>query len=188
MAWDESIRVPFLIRYPAIGKNSGAVINAPINTPDILPSLLGLAGLEIPTSIEGENLSDLINSPDPDVDRAALVMNVCPFTREYVYPEYRAIRTKRYTYARTLKGASKLFDNHSDPFQMNNLVDMPESKYLQKEMDTKLNLALERIGDDFKPRDHYLQKWNLKLDPKNHAINYRDFFKGAGVVQTPVFR
>ncbi|NND07618.1 MAG: sulfatase [Saprospiraceae bacterium] len=188
LAWDESIRVPFLIRYPAIGENRGAVINAPISTPDILPSLLGLANIEIPESVEGENLSDLIRSPDPAIDRVALVMNVCPFTREYVYPEYRAIRTKQYTYARTLEGASKLFDNLSDPFQMTNLVDKLELKDLQREMDTKLNLALEKIGDDFNPRDHYLQKWNLKLDSSNQAINYRDFLKGEGVVQTPMIR
>ena len=125
LAWDESIKVPFLIRYPGMNENGGSVIHAPINTPDILPSLLGLANIEIPESIEGEDLSGLMKNPDPDVDRAALVMNVCPFTREYVFPEYRAIRTKQYTYARTLEGGSKFFDNLSDPYQMTNLLDKP---------------------------------------------------------------
>lgn len=185
LAWDESIRVPFLIRYPSIGKNKGAVVNAPINTPDILPSLLGLTNIEIPDKVEGEDLSGLIKFPNPDVDRTALVMNICPFTREYKYPEYRAIRTKQYTYARILNGVSKFFDNEKDPYQMNNLANEPEFASLQQELDKKLDVALKNIGDDFKSRDYYLKKWNLKLDPANNAINYKDFLKGTGVVQSP---
>lgn len=188
LAWDESIRVPFLIRYPALGRNEGAVINAPINTPDILPSLLGLANVAVPESVEGEDLSGLMRSPDADLDRTALVMNVCPFTREYVYPEYRAIRTKQYTYVRTLEGASKFFDNLSDPYQMTNLLDKPEFEELRQDLDTKLTVSLDKIGDDFRPRDHYLQKWNLVLDERNMTINYRDFNKGMGVVQSPALK
>ncbi len=185
LAWDESIKVPFLISYPAMNKNKGAVVNAPINTPDILPSLLGLADIEIPSSIEGEDISSLIKAPDPDADRDALVMNICPFTREYKYPEYRAVRTNKYTYAKTLEGADKLFDNENDPYQMNNLVGQAEYMHLQEELDRKLNTKLQEIGDNFEPRDYYLDKWNLKLDPANNAINYRDFLKGEGVVQSP---
>ncbi len=185
LAWDESIRVPFLIHYPNIGENKGAVVNAPINTPDILPTLLGMAEIEIPESVEGENLTTLVKSPDQNVDRAALVMNLCPFTSEYKYPEYRAIRTKQYTYARTPEGASKLFDNLSDPYQMNNLVDKPEFADLQQELDAKLNQQLENIGDDFQRRDYYLQKWNVNLDENRKAINYWDFTKGTGTVQSP---
>jgi len=185
LAWDESIKVPFLISYPIILKKDGAIINAPINTPDILPTLLGLAKLKIPKTIEGEDLSELIVSPDPNFDRSALVMNVCPFTREYKYPEYRAIRTKQYTYARTPDGVSLLFDNLNDPYQMKNLVDKPEFTDLQQELDKRLNQQLEKIGDDFKTRDYYLQKWNVKLDENRKAINYWDFNSGTGLVQSP---
>lgn len=184
LAWDESIKVPFLITYPTIGKNKGAIVNAPINTPDILPSLLGLANIKVPESVEGENLSKLMKSPDPNFDRAALVMNVCPFTREYKYPEYRTIRTKQFTYTRTPEGTSMVFDNLSDPYQMNNLLDKPEFASLQQDLDAKLNEALRKIGDDFQTRDYYLKKWNVTLD-SNNVINYKDFLKGEGVVQTP---
>ncbi|MEM9983591.1 MAG: sulfatase, partial [Bacteroidota bacterium] len=185
LAWDESIRIPFLISYPNIDQNQGAVVQAPINTPDILPSLLGLAGIPIPESMEGEDLSGLIQAPDPELDRAALVMNICPFTREYVYPEYRAVRTKQYTYVRTLEGPSVLFDNLADPYQMNNLLDHPDLAQTQQKLDTELTAALDRIGDEFQPRAHYLDKWNLRLDTTRNAINYWDFKEGKGVVQTP---
>ena len=186
LAWDESIKVPFLISYPAIGENKGSVINAPINTPDILPSLLGLTEIEIPTTIEGENLSTLIKSPDPKKDRTALVMSVCPIAEEYIYQEYRAIRTKQYTYVRTPENTTMLFDNTEDPFQMNNLIGNSDFEALHLELDAKLKKALQGIGDNnFKQRDYYLKKWNLKLSDRNHAIDYFGFEEDKGVVQTP---
>lgn len=162
LAWDESIKVPFFISYPSIGKNKGTIVNAPINTPDILPSLLGLANIKVPESVEGENLSKLIQSPDPNFDRAALVMSVCPFSLEYKYSEYRIVRTKQYTYGCTPEGASMLFDNLSDPYQMKNLLNKTEFAALQQDMDAKLNAALQKIGDEFKPRDYYLKKFGFE--------------------------
>ena len=50
-AWDESVLVPFLVRYPQIGEHKGTVADVPITTPDILPSLLGLANIEIPKTL-----------------------------------------------------------------------------------------------------------------------------------------
>lgn len=185
VGWDESIKVPFLISYPSIGKNKGAVVNAPINTPDILPSLLGLAKLNIPETIEGEDISELIKNPDPKADRTALVMGVTPFGGNAKDAEYRLIRTKQYTYERTLEGASKLFDNIEDPYQMDNLVGNPEYSDLQQTLETKLNEKLEIIGDDFKPRDYYIKKWNYVLDEKKKCIDHWSFIDGKGVVQSP---
>ncbi len=185
LAWDESIRVPFLITYPSIGENKGAIVNAPINTPDILPSLLGLSNIKIPDDIQGENLSELIRNPDPNIDRAVLVMNVAPFTGNFKDPAYRAIKTKQYTYAKTNQGASMLFNNLEDPYQMNNLVDNPEFDVLIKDLDSKLVSALHTIGDEFETRDFYLKKWNYSIDNKRNAIDYWSFEKGEGIVQSP---
>lgn len=173
LAWNESAHVPFLIRLPGSDKNQGSTINAPLTTPDILPSLLGLSGIKIPKSIEGSDLSAMIKAPDPNKDRAALFMNVCPFDVNYPDKEYRAIRTKQYTYARTPDGPFMLFDNKVDPHQLNNMVDKPEFTNLQKELDNQLNEQLVDINDaGFKPRDFYLEKWGLELN-EDHIIEYR---------------
>jgi len=187
LAWDESIRVPFLISYPQISGNKGAVVNAPINTPDILPSLLSLANITIPNSIEGEDLSELIKSPNEKTDRAALVMNVCPFHSEYVYPEYRGIRTSRYTYVKSPDKALMLFDNAEDPYQLNNLIDNTGYIGLQEKLEKELQRKLSKIGDsNFKTREYYLKKWNLKLaDKKYPVVDHESFLEGKGMVQTP---
>ncbi|TNJ44969.1 sulfatase [Tamlana fucoidanivorans] len=180
LAWDESIRVPFLIKYPGIDKQKGAVVNAPINTPDILPSLLGLLNISIPETIEGEDLSELIKNPDPEVDRAALVMNVAPFGANFNDAPYRAIRTRQYTYAITPDGPSMLYDNVKDPFQMTNLLGKPEWQELQNSLDVKLKAELVKIGDEVHPREYYLKKYNYTFDEKKHAIPFWGFNEGKG--------
>tara|TARA_R110002073_G_scaffold55697_1_gene142354 strand:- start:22593 stop:24104 length:1512 start_codon:yes stop_codon:yes gene_type:complete len=185
LAWDESIRVPFLISYPSIGKNKGLTVNAPLTTPDILPSLLGLTNIKIPETIEGENLAELINNPDPNTDRAALVMNVAPFGANFKDAPYRGIRTKQYTYAITPDGPSMFYDNINDPYQQNNLLGKPELAAIQKNLDIKLQQQLKKIGDEVRPRDYYMKKWNYVFSMDRRAIDWWSFDKGDGVVQSP---
>lgn len=183
--WDESVRVPFLIRYPEIGKYAGTKTRAPLTTPDILPSLLGLANIKIPKSIEGKDLSKLMKSPGIEKDRSALFMNICPFTQEHIHDEYRGIYTQQYSYVRTLSGPSMLFDMENDPYQMNNLVDNKDYDKIQQSLDKKLYIELKKINEDFKPRKYYLEQWNLDLNRNGTHIDYQNFNKGEGLVQTP---
>ena len=76
--WVESVNVPFLLQYPARFKNNKIEVEAPINAPDILPTLLALADIPVPEFIEGENMSDAIGNTEVKKDKAALVMNVSP--------------------------------------------------------------------------------------------------------------
>jgi arylsulfatase A-like enzyme len=165
--WDESCRVPFLLRYPAVHGKAGRVVKTSINTPDILPTLLGLSGVEIPKTIEGDDLSGLVKGGDEKPDRAALIMSVSPFTP--ATKEYRGIRTSRYTYVRNLEGPWLLYDNEADPCQKNNLAGKAEHADLQKKLDGQLQAELKKVGDDFKPRKYYLDKWGYKLGKGSHV-------------------
>jgi arylsulfatase A-like enzyme len=174
LAWGESAHIPFLIRLPGMDKDQAATISSPLTTPDILPSLLGLCGIRIPGSIEGTDHSALTMDPSSQKDRAALFMSVCPFDVNYPDKEYRAIRTTRYTYARTPEGPFMLFDNIRDPWQMNNLVDKPEITGLQNNLDSQLMMELKHIHDEnFTTRDFYLKKWGLELND-DHIVEFRE--------------
>ena len=162
--WDESARVPFLLRYPGGLGREGRVVKTPIGTVDILPTLLGLANVPVPKSVEGDSLAPLIRSKRCDDDRAALYMLPAPFSGAQNEPAYRAIRTNRYTYIRTLKGPAMLFDDDQDPYQMKNLIDQPDSSALQKNMDDRLQALLHRIGDEFRPRKYYLDTWGYTVN------------------------
>jgi len=161
--WGESAHVPFLLRYPAIHGRQGRVVATPLTTPDIFPTLLGLAGVEIPRTVEGDDLSLLIREGREDGDRAALYMGVAPFIAKAFAREYRAVRTSRYTYVRGVDGPWLLFDNEKDPDQMDNLVAKPEFAALRAELDRRLQGQLRRIGDDFRPGPAYIAEWGYAI-------------------------
>ena len=165
--YDESILVPFLLRFPALRERSKRVIDIPINTQDILPTLLGLADIDIPETVEGKNFTGIIKGKEKLNDNAALIACVTPFGQ---WPEsrggkeYRGIRTKRYTYVKTLEGPWLLFDNKTDPFQLRNLVSEPKYERLLSRLDKELMQKLEKTNDQFLNGNEYVKIWNYKVD------------------------
>ena len=178
--WSESVRVPFLLTYPARYGNKQIDVDAPINVPDILHTLLSLAGLPVASTFDGENMADVIENPGFKKDKAALVMNVSPFAGKA--DEYRGIYTNRYAYVKKLDGPWLLFDNKNDPLQMDNLVNKPEYEPLQKEMEAILQRELKKARDNFMPRQYYIEKWGYKL-AKGGEIDYSEHaeFQGPGI-------
>ena len=165
--WEESVRVPFLIRYPAVHGKSGKEIDMPINTPDIMPTLLGLSGLAIPKSVEGKDFSDVIRgSQSPDND-AALISCPVPF-HQWGYRrggrEYRGVRTRRYTYTRDLNGPWLLYDNQMDPHQLRNLCNDPEYAKVRRELEKMLAQKLKETNDEFLSGPEYMAMWNYQWD------------------------
>ena len=162
--WSESAHVPFLLRFPAVLGAESRVIDTPLNTPDILPTLLGLAGLDVPGTVEGEDLSPLLREQRELPDRAALYMSIAPFVGQG--DPYRAIRTSRYTYVRGMDGPWLLFDDRADPYQMDNLLEKPEHADLLRELEGRLQAELDRIGDDFRTPEQYLEQWGYQVDER----------------------
>jgi len=166
--WDESVRVPFLLHYPAAAGEKGRTIEMPINTPDIMPTILALSGIEIPDTVEGTDFSDVVRGKRKPKDNAALITCPSPFgqwTRKHGGKEYRGVRTKRYTYVRDLKGPWLLYDNEKDPFQQDNLCNKPKHAKLQKKLEGLLSQKLKETNDEFLPGPDYIKKWGYKVHP-----------------------
>lgn len=164
--WDESIMVPFLLRYPAAHGSQGRQIAMPINTPDIMPTLLGLCGVPVPATVEGTDYSGLVRGGKAPEDRAALIMCVVPFDN-WARPrgsEYRGVRTRRYTYVRNAKGPWLLYDNEQDPYQLRNLIGLPEHRQLQEKMEATLRAELKAAGDEFLPAEKHIAKWKYAVN------------------------
>ncbi|MEA1951434.1 MAG: sulfatase [Planctomycetota bacterium] len=174
--WDESILVPLVVHWPAGLGGSARKLITPINAPDIMPTLLGLCGIDIPKTVEGRNRSKLLTGQAADNGEGAeLITCVSPFgewTRAKGGREYRGIRTRRYTFVRTLDGPWLLYDNRTDPYQQNNLCDKPQHAELQKRLDAKLQEELRRTGDEFLPGAEYVKKWGYKVN-KHGTVRYK---------------
>ena len=52
--------------------------------------------------------------------------------------------------------------------QLNNLVNKPEHKELQNQLALALQRELQKVGDEFMPRQYYIDKWNYKLNEAGH--------------------
>ena len=135
------VRVPFYLRYPAIGANSKD-IEAVAAYIDIMPTIAGLCNIQLPAGrkIDGINLLPLITGGKTSMDERALFFS---WTRHN--PEL-------YNNVALLKGGYKivghtdynpplesfeLFDIEHDPFEQNNIIEAyPEKAIgLKSEMD-----------------------------------------------------
>jgi arylsulfatase A-like enzyme len=175
--WDESIRVPLLIRYPAQFGRQGRKVDAPINTPDLMPTLHGLCGIAIPSTVAGIDYAPYLRGEASTPADAVLLACYQPFgewTRaRHGGREYRGVRTQRYTYVRDLTGAWLLYDNLADPYQMNNLVNDSSYAHEQANLDAKLNALLARYSDEFLSGPAYLERWGYSVD-ETGTVPYTD--------------
>ncbi|WP_066630683.1 sulfatase family protein [Labilibacter marinus] len=169
--WEESILVPFMLKYPAKFKG-GEQLRKMFSYPDIMPTLLGLCNLPIPTSVEGiDYTGQLLGKEELNVNGAFITCPV-PF-HQWSYKaggrEFRGIRTEKYTYAKDLNGPWLLYDNPNDTYQLNNLVGNPEYKEVQADLEEKLQKMLDERGDEFLEGAEYMKAWGYHWD-RNDSI------------------
>ncbi len=187
--YEESIRVPFLVHYPKLfGPNTKWTSDILLNTPDIMPTLLGMSGIPIPKTVEGIDYSDMVRNQNfaKKAPEETLISCVQPFgqwSRDIGGKEFRGIVTQRYTYTRDLNGPWQLFDNKEDPYQMNNLVSNPKAAKLQADLDKRLSKVLRERKDKFLPGLEYVKKWGYVID-QTETVPYRDMnYEGKPVVE-----
>jgi arylsulfatase A-like enzyme len=162
--WDESIRIPFLLKYPARLGLKAKTMDVPMSLTDVMPTVLSLSGQSIPVSVEGENMAGLFQKPRPaKPDEAVLISCIVPFHQwNYAHGgrEFRGIRTARYTYVRDLKGPWLLYDNAKDPYQLQNVVGQPAMKQTQQQLEALLTNKLHTTSDEFLTGNVYMDKWH----------------------------
>jgi arylsulfatase A-like enzyme len=180
--WNESILVPFSIRYPGIIPENQR-LDFPISVIDIFPTLLGLCKIGIPDPIEGINLAPFICGDRNDPPDSVLIMNPCPFSigdprspdqvPDYLgrRMEYRGVISDRYTYVHTIDGPWLLYDNLVDPYQINNLIDNNECETLRVRLEGLMRKHMAKINDEILPKEEYYKKFNLKLDQRGKLAN-----------------
>ncbi len=120
--YEEAARVPFLVRWPKkIPKKT--VTDTALCTPDIMPTLLSMMGLPIPSEVEGQDLSDAVLGKRSNAKDIAHMQGMGATAAWADGSEWRALRDHEYTYAIYRKDRSELlFNNRRDPYQLVNLA------------------------------------------------------------------
>jgi arylsulfatase A-like enzyme len=124
-AYEGSARVPFLLQFPeSMDAPTGQLIDRPVGLEDVMPTLLSVADVPVPDTVEGRNLVDLVRDPDRGD------------WREWYHGEHAAgsydpengtqyLVSERFKYAwNPVTGRELLFDFASDPGEERDLTGM----------------------------------------------------------------
>ncbi len=143
--YEESIRVPFIIRWP--GRIPHRRDDLLLSAPDLYPTLMNLMDLDedIPETVEGSNYADILLGGEGSRPTSQLYMKVDP---QRPAEGMRGIRTGRYTLVVEKEGDCQriiLHDNVEDPYQLRDIAkDRPE---LVSDLLEALNHWLRRTND-----------------------------------------
>ncbi len=144
--WEESIRVPGVLRWPA-GLAAGRIVRAPFSHVDVVPTLLGLAGVAPPRGMHGFDHSDSLRGRQVAVPELAHLM--IHTKSEEKLPPWRGVRSAKYKYARFEDRPWLLHDLEVDPLELHNLVDDPAHRALIARFDAAIQRRMVDTADSW---------------------------------------
>jgi N-acetylglucosamine-6-sulfatase len=162
LAYNESMRIPLVMRYPGMAK-AGSTVSEMVLNADIAPTFLDMAGVAIPAQMQGKSVVPLLHGKNEGW-RKSFLFTYWPDLICFI-PRITAIRTERYLYSTTpdLKDIDELYDEQADPAELNNLAENPNFSDLKSKLSKELELLKKETGyrDDI-PRPDPEPAINLK--------------------------
>ncbi len=163
--YEESIQMPFLVRYPQAQstktKNVGKTTDELFMNLDIAPTLLDVAGIKPPKSMQGQSFKSALLNPEQAKGREAIYYRYWLHMTHHYVPAHYGVRTKThklsffYGLALDANGAMpaatppywELYDLENDPKEMTNLYPEKSSASLKSELKKVLNMLKQEVGD-----------------------------------------
>ncbi len=137
---EESAKVPLVIRVP--GKQP-AVCESFVELLDLYPTIASLCRLEVPSRLQGEDISPMFDDPKFAVRDTAFSVN----GKDLGY----LLRDDRWAYIQYGEDGTKgaeLFDMHKDPQQFTNLATDPKHRAIADDFKAKLAKKLHEVRDN----------------------------------------
>ncbi len=168
VAYDEAIRIPLLMRLPGVVP-AGTRFDGVVSGVDIYPTCAGLCGVPPFADVQGMDQSEAIRGRPGPRRTEALVQWMGETRYGWGDYPYRAIRTARHTYCVCSADANDkhrghfrlLFDNETDPDQLNNLFGKPEAIDLQRQLHIRLTKTILESGE---PVPDFVAEVGAELD------------------------
>lgn len=143
-AYEESIRIPMVVRYPKLAKGGEKRDQLVLNI-DVAPTFLELAGVKVPDNVQGKSLVPVLKS-DKSEWRTSFLAEYFQ-DGKFVHPPWYAARNERWKYIHyPEKKADELYDLKADPHEMKNLVDDAKAQEQLKAMKQDLARLLKETG------------------------------------------
>lgn len=176
--YDESMRIPMIVRYPKLGKKGVALDQMALNV-DLAPTLLDFAGVPIPKEMHGRSWKPLLEGKHADWRNAFFY---CYFyERNFPTPTVTAVRTDK---AKLVKYPGKdewteVFDLEKDPYEIHNLAKDPAAAMLRKDLEAEYDRQSKAIDFRIPPFADDPAKEGGREPLKTWVLEYR-FDKDEG--------
>ena len=138
--YEESMHTPLLMRLPSGYARRGRVEEMVQNI-DYAPTFLEMAGVEIPSDIQGISLVPLLKEDkSPRQWRKQLYYHFYEYPAEHMVKRHYGVRTDRYKLIHFYNDIDswELYDLQTDPMEMHNVYDDPSYAKIRKRLHTQL--------------------------------------------------
>lgn len=149
--WEESIRIPLVVRYPEAFRTPRVVERMVLNI-DLAPSVLDLCGLPPLEKVHGASFKGL--GQGNEANWRTSWMYEYNFEKEFPYtPNVRGVRTDEWAYMHYPNGEgfpdtekAELYNVRTDPKEKANLIDAPEAQSTLASLKTELERIQRETG------------------------------------------
>ena len=159
LAYENSMRVPMLIRYPKMIKPKTRIKKQCLNI-DMAPTILDMAGIETPGYMQGDSMLGLLSGkPEADWRTSILFDYYLDTYWPYAGPNQIAVRTDRYKLVDAFlkNDIDELYDLELDPGEMTNLINSED----HDDIEDNLRKEAKKLKTKYKyraDRDWWLRK------------------------------
>lgn len=149
VAYEESIRIPFMVRYPGFIKDPGRRAGQMVLNIDLAPTILDLAGIGIPSHMQGQSMTPILRTAEAKGRSSWLYEHFPVFP--IPIPGMTAVRTDTHKYVEYQDDARprQLFDLEKDPREKRNLMNTEEGEKLSEGLKEELEYLKKTTGYRF---------------------------------------
>ena len=148
-AYEEGIRSPFVLRYPALA-NAGATVSELVLALDIAPTMVELAGGKPAARVQGRSLLPLLKGRPSGWRRSFLIEYFTENAMSWlVGMSYKAVRSERHKLIHWVNrdGVDELYDLEHDPYELTNVIADARYASVAQELRAELaRLVAEAVG------------------------------------------
>jgi uncharacterized sulfatase len=188
--YEEITHMPLIVEQP-VGVDAGTTNSTLVSHVDLLPTMLELAGLDVPPIMEGESIVPLLRGEE-DAGRSVVI----EFHRYEIehdswggFQPVRCVVSGRYKLVVNLLHTDELYDLKEDAAEVNNLIDHPGYAEVRNTLHDRLLDWMYDKRDPFRGaswerrvwRDTNRFQWRGKFRPRpadGYAPEVRDYDTG----------
>ncbi|MFN2271916.1 MAG: sulfatase-like hydrolase/transferase [Anaerolineae bacterium] len=158
--YEEIAHIPLIIEQPA-GLERGTVNSTLVSHIDLLPTMLELAGLDVPPIMQGQSIVPLLHGEEAPEKESMIEFNRYEIEQDSWggFQPARCIVSDRYKLVINLLHSDELYDLETDPAEVTNLIGDPSYADIRDELHDRLLDWMYEKRDPFRGPEWERRSW-----------------------------